>query len=164
MTLALASALTQIATLGMNIYKPQFAPLIVGQKQELLHCLFRKVFTITGVCILALTLFSWLFLHHPWLHLVKARFLPSPIFEIFLLANILFTLSLPWATFMRSYKEEPLLYLSVGVAFLTAVMNIYLGFTSTLMAMGISYLLINVFNLVSTYKIWNRFAIAKKIF
>lgn len=160
MTLALASALTQVATLLLNIYKPRFAPLILHQQKEKLCYLFKKIVGITTLVILGLTLLSLVLVKYP---LFEGRFLPTPLLEIFLLANILFTLSLPWATFMRSYREEPLVKLSLIIALLTTLGNLYLSFHSTLFFIGLNLVFMNFCNLILTYKIWNSFTIVKKL-
>lgn len=159
MTLAITQALTSLSTMWLNVYTPQFGSLIAQKKRMDLLTLFKQTLQLTTVTVCICTCLAWLaihFLHFLGLPLLNRMF-PFPVLEIFLIGNILFTLSLPYSAYMRAHKQEPLMLLSVCYAASIALATYCtIRFFSALALSGALFF-INVASLYGVKKIWIKF-------
>jgi len=159
LTLFLGQGLLNVTLMWLNIYTPQMSALIAKRAYAQLNVLFLRVLKLNTLTIAFTSILAWsALLLYPAL---RNRFLPAPYLELFLIGNLFTVFSLPFATYMRAHKEEPLLTLSIVLALLTALFTLYTAHEHSLLGLGLSYAFLNGGCCLWNIALWNRFRILK---
>ncbi len=158
MTWAFANALMAISAGWVSPKAPRFGILIAQGKYAELDRLFWRVWaSITGVTVLGAIciwglIFTLDYLHHPF----AARLLPPATAACLLAATVLVGSSLPFSTYLRAHKQEPLMVLSVGGGILTGATVWLLGKYFSAEGVGIGYLISTAAVTPLVALIWHR--------
>ncbi|MCH9626110.1 MAG: hypothetical protein S4CHLAM123_13020 [Chlamydiales bacterium] len=159
LTLFLGQGLLNVTSMWLNIYTPQMSTFIARKSYTQLNVLFLRILKLNTLTIAFTSILAWsALLLYPSM---KSRFLPTPYIELFLIGNLFTVFSLPFATYMRAHKEEPLLTLSVVLALLTALFALYTAYEHSLLGLGLSYALLNGGCCLWNIALWNRFRTLK---
>lgn len=157
MTWSLINAV-QIASSWIAPRVPQFGMLVAqGQYDELDRLLWRLTYIIVAISVAA-AFCIWLFVYvlYEYDFHLATRLLPPLPTALFLLAQILVSLSLPFSVYMRAHKTEPIVHLSVLAAILNGISAFTLGKYYAANGMALGYLLINVILIPFVLLIWRR--------
>lgn len=157
MTWSLLSAM-QIASSWVAPRAPKFGILIAQKKYQELEHLFWRITKIVIAMSIFMAVCIWLFvyvLYASGFHLATRLLPPFPT-ALFLMAQILMTISLPFSTYMRAHKTEPIVHLSVIAAVLNGISAITLGKYYSAYGMAIGYLVINLTIVPLVVIIWHR--------
>jgi O-antigen/teichoic acid export membrane protein len=157
MTWSLVNAM-QIAVSWLAPRVPQFGILVAKrQYDELDHLLWRLTYIIVTIGVAA-AFCIWLFvyvLYEYGFHLAT-RLLPPLPTALLLLAQLLVVISLPFSSYMRAHKTEPIVHISVLGAVLSGISAMTLGKYYAANGMALGYLLINVILIPFVLLIWCR--------
>jgi O-antigen/teichoic acid export membrane protein len=156
MTWSVVCVVSMIAGAWLPPKVPRFGILIARGQYNTLDRLFwrtMRLFTgilvMTTVCVWTLVYFLCS-LNHP----IAGRLLPLLPTTLFLLAQAVMGLSLPFSAYLRAHKKEPLLLLSMigggSVGLTTFIMGKYFSAT----AIGLGYLFINMVMTPFVFVIW----------
>jgi len=156
MTWSLLNAM-QIASSWLAPRVPQFGISVAQQRyDELDHLLWRITNIIVAISVVA-ALCIWLFvyiLNEYDFHLATRRLPPMPT-ALFLLAQLLVSISLPFSVYMRARKTDPIVHLSVIAAVLTGVSAITLGKYYAANGVALGYLVFNVIIISLVFWVWH---------
>jgi O-antigen/teichoic acid export membrane protein len=134
---------------------PKFGMLIVRKRYAELDSLFIRIMKVFAVVTILSALAVWLIvyllniLNHPF----AARLLPVLPTTIFLLAQALMVFTIPFSSYLRAHKKEPLLFISLCGGLLTALATFILVRYS-IVAIGYGYLTINIVLIPFIILIW----------
>lgn len=162
MTWSLINAMGAISTSWVLPNVPRFGMLIAQKKYEELDSLFWRITKIVvGVTILiAFAIwFSVYMLNALDFHLairLASRLLPPLPTGLFLLAQVLLIASIPFSSYLRAHKKEPLMFLSVLQGLLTGLSTLLLGKYYSATGAAIGYLSINMLLIPFVILIWYR--------
>jgi len=135
---------------------PRFGMLIAEKRYAELDSLFGRVTKVFVIVTILVSIAVWFAiyvlnqLNHPF----AARLLPVLPTTVFLLAQVIMALSLPFSAYLRAHKKEPLLFLSLCAGALTALDVFILGKYSVT-AIGFGYLLINIVLIPCVFLTWH---------
>lgn len=135
MTWAFVSGLSGIAGTWLQVRAPAFAMMVAKKEFETLDLAVRRI-TLIGVavfileCGVGLTGLAFLNEHRPE---IAARFIPVGPVLVFLIAECLHQVSMVQSTYLRAFKQEPFLGVSVasgliiggGTLWLTSKLGVY---------------------------------------
>ena len=158
MTWSLVVCVGAISSAWLFPRVPQFGMLIAQREYNKLDRIFWHTTKIMASTSSLLALAVWLLvsilytIHHP----LANRILPPLPMGIFLLAQVIQTISFPISSYLRAHKKEPLLFLSVIFAGLNVLSALILGryFSSTGIAVG--YLMANLIIFPCLVWVWYR--------
>jgi O-antigen/teichoic acid export membrane protein len=157
MTWSLLSAMF-IGSSWVHTRAPQFGILIAQRKcEELEHIFWSVTKIIIGISIF-IAFCIWLLvymLYDSGFHLATRLLPPFPT-ALFLISQILIVVSLPFTTYMRAHKTEPVVHLSVISAVLTGISTIILGKYYSALGMALGYLAINILIIPFVVLVWYR--------
>ena len=158
MSWSIISFMGAIANSWLAPKVPLFGILIAQRKfQELDHVFARTTKVIVAVSLL-LALFFWLLVlvlgvYQPDL---AKRLLPPLPFGVFLAAQVVVTSLIPFYTYLRAHKREPLLVLSVLSSLLVGSSTLITGKYFSVTAMALGFLIIQVMLCVCVVAVWQR--------
>lgn len=89
-------------------------------------------------------------------HPLAARFLPLLPTEIFILTQIISVITVPFSTYLRVHKKEPLLFVSVIGGILIGASTLILGKYYSATGMALGYLSVNLILVPVAFIIWHR--------
>ena len=158
MTWSMVGLVGALSSAWVSPKVPSFGMLIAKQSYEKLDKEFWRLIKIVFIVsvLVSLCIFIGVVLLNFLKLKISTRFLPLfPIF-LFLVAQIMLALSCPVAAYLRAHKKEPLMYLSVAAAVMTAVSTLVLGkkYSSTGVAFG--YLLTNAIIIPMVFIVWEK--------
>ncbi|MEW6419822.1 MAG: hypothetical protein AB1480_17195 [Nitrospirota bacterium] len=162
MTWSLIGTIGAISTSWISPKVPRFGMLIAQKKyEELDHLFWRITKIVIGITILIVFAIWFLvyMLNTLDFHLAKrlaARLLPPVPTGLFLSAQIFLIASLPFSSYLRAHKKEPLMFLSVLAGILTGLSTLILGKYYSATGMAIGYLSINMLLIPFVFLIWYR--------
>jgi O-antigen/teichoic acid export membrane protein len=158
MTLYLVSVVATMPSSWLNPMIPQFGMLIAKKKYKELDRLFWRTAEIfTTIAILAAVM-AWFLVYtlNQMNHSLAGRFLPLLPTGIFILAQIVLVITVPFSTYLRIHKKEPLLYVAVIGGILIGSSTVILGRYYSAMGMGLGYLSVSLILVPITFIIWHR--------
>jgi O-antigen/teichoic acid export membrane protein len=157
MTWSLLSAMG-IASAWLAPRVPKFGILIAQRKYEELEHLFWRITIIVVAISIFMALGIWFFVYvlYESGSQLATRLLPPFPTALFLIAQILVTISLPFSTYMRAHKTEPIAHLSVIAAVLNGISAITLGKYYAAYGMAWGYLFINIMIIPMVVLVWHR--------
>lgn len=158
MTWSLVNALSLVSSAWIAPRAPYFGILIAQQKYAQLDKLFwRLVIIVTAIASLgASSIWTLIYILYKLQIPFASRFLPPMPTGLFLLATVILVISIPFATYLRAHKKEPLMLLSLISAIFVCMSNLVFGkyFGATGMASG--YLAVNALIIPFIFLIWYR--------
>ena len=132
LSLSIANSLMGFAMSWFNTQSPKFAQLISRREYVVLDTLFQNTIVVTGVSLLFVSILVVISLC--WIPLVGSvlvgKVLPVDLFAILLAASNLNYLTISQAAYLRAFREEPYLVISIVIGFLTFT-SIKIGVVST---------------------------------
>jgi len=137
---------------------PQFGMLISKKDYKKLDTLFwhtTKV-SFTAAALMAGAIWFMFYILVVIKHPVAERFLPLLPAGIFLLANVVMFISMPFSAYLRAHKREPIFLVSVISGILIGLSTLFLGKQYSALGMSIGYLVINLFMIPIIIIIWYR--------
>ncbi len=139
-------AIVGVATSWLFPKVPRFGMLIAEKRYQELDALFWKVVKVVAAIstLLALAVFCFVWVLNELDIFLAARLLPPVTVGLFLLAQVVSTASIPFSVYLRAHKKEPLMFLSVLIAIITALSTLILGKYFSALGMASGYLLINL--------------------
>jgi hypothetical protein len=141
---------------------PTFGMLIAQRRYEELDRLFwRTVRVVLAVSVVvAAAIWAFVFVLHSVEHPLTQRFaarILSPLPTALLLAGqIAMTASVPFSTYLRAHKREPLLAVSVASGILMGCSTVLIGKYSSVAAITGSYFLLAVLTAPTVIAVWHR--------
>jgi O-antigen/teichoic acid export membrane protein len=161
-TWSFVAALGPISSCWLYPRVPQFGMLIARKEYDELDRLFWRITKIVvGITILgAAVIWSMIVILNRMNHPLAERFLPPLATGIFLLTQVLMSISIPFSSYLRAHKKEPLLVLSVITGVLTGLFTLVLGKYYSVIGIAIGYLCINVILIPFVIVIWYRCKVA----
>jgi len=163
MTWSIVSVLGGIGVAWLAPKVPQFA-IYVSQRNyfELDRLFWKVVKVILGITCL-LTFLFWLFIYliNTYKTGITIKFssrLISPMPLAFLLiAQTLQIISVPFSSYMRAHKKEPVMFLSILQGILIALATYFFGRYYSVFGIALSYMLINMISLPLVINLWIKF-------
>jgi O-antigen/teichoic acid export membrane protein len=137
---------------------PQFGMLIARKDYRKLDDLFWQTTKIAlavaiSVAVIIGLMFSVLIIiKHP----VAERFLPLLPTGIFLLAQVVWFITMPLGAYLRAHKKEPLMFVSLAAGIFMGLSTLFLGKYYSATGMAIGYLSIGSILVVIVVIIWYR--------
>ncbi len=158
MTWSVVGVVSLIAGSWLPPKVPKFGMLIAERKYKELDDLFWRVTKIFSSIAVLVTIVVWcsIYLLNRLNHPFASRLLPLLPTTLFLVAQVLVILSLPFSVYLRAHKREPLLFLSVSSGVLVALSTLVLGKYCSVTAMAIGYLSINSILIPIVIIVWYR--------
>lgn len=146
MSVAMTGAVSTLSLAWITTKAPAFGGLVAqrkfGELDDLFSAAFKRTLAISASAALALIFGIWVLnrIHHP----MATRFLPPPAFAPLVLSSFASTVITAMAIYLRAFKREPFLLLSVAVALLVALLTYFLGRIYGSFAITMGYFLVNV--------------------
>jgi O-antigen/teichoic acid export membrane protein len=137
---------------------PQFGMMIARKNYDVLDNLFWRITKVVVAVAFLLSICCWLCIYviNILNYSIAARFLPIIPTAILLLAQTLITISMPFSSYLRAHKKEPLLLVSVVSGILTGLSTLVLGKHYAANGVAVGYLTVNMMVLPSVIIIWHR--------
>jgi len=158
LTLLFAATLTTLASSWIQPKAPVFAILIARKKYEVLRRKFWKlVSTVTVVTfIMVILICFFIYLLNRWSHPLSLRLLPTETSAYFLFSSALTAISIPFSTYLRAFKREPLLQLSIFSGLLSAISIFVTGKYYSAEIMAINNFIITLLIIPCVFFIWHK--------
>ncbi len=158
MTWSLVVAIGAISSSFLFPKVPRFGILIAQQKYKELDRIFWRVTKIIAgiTSLLAITIWFLVYILYKLDHPFATRILPPLPTGVFLLAQVIQTISFPISSYLRAHKKEPLLFLSVIFACLSALSALILGRYFSSIGIATGYLLANIIIFPFIVLVWYR--------
>lgn len=163
LTWSLAAAIQTVCSAWIIPKAPQFGMLIAQKKYHELDALFWRL-----VAIVIFVASSGAIAVSAMTHLLNRigsplalRVLPQFPTNMFLLATVVVSISIPVSTYLRAHKQEPLLVLSLLSGMAICASNIVLGRFFGVNGISMGYLLVNMISTPCMFVIWYRFRKAR---
>lgn len=139
----------KVPMFGMLIAKKMYNDLdsIFGRTTKIF--VFITMFSATAVWLMIFFLNK---LNHPF----AARLLPLLPTTLFLIAQVVMTLSVPFSVYLRAHKKEPILFVSVFYALFSALITFIFGKYYSVTAIGFGCLALNAIMVPFIVLIWYR--------
>lgn len=160
------SIVSIICNLGLAWFSPKVPPLamLVSENKFIeLDIKFFKILklmsliTITiSICFLSVIIFSN-YININILNKIINRLLPIPTLIILITAQFINILSVPFSTYMRMHKKEPVMFLSVTQAILISISVYVTCKFFNINAMSLAFLLVNSIILIFIVRLWYSF-------
>ncbi len=157
MTWSLVIMVSTISSPWIHPKIPMFGMLIAKKEYNELDILFRRIMKIFVVNTMLTTIAVWLLVYilNKLSHPLSARLLPLLPMTLFLLAQVIMALAMPFVAYLRAHKVEPMLPLSVCCAILTSLAVFILGKYYSIVAIGLGYLVINIMAVTYVVLLWH---------
>jgi O-antigen/teichoic acid export membrane protein len=158
MTWSLTAVIGAIGTLWVAPKVPLFGMFIAKKEYIKLDTLFWRLTKIVFFVSVIFSSFIWTVIYILNLFNFKiAERLLSPLqFSIFLVGQIILTISIPASSYLRAHKKEPLLYLSLAYGMLIATSILVLGKFYSIIGIALGYLLINLIITPLVFVVWSK--------
>ena len=165
MTWTVIGVISALSAAWISPKVPRFGILIAQKKYIELDSFFWKVTKISitvsviaGV-IIGVIVYLLNYFNNPLTQRFASRMLlPLPL-SIFILAQIISTLSTPFSAYLRAHKKEPLMVISLIYGVLIGLSTFILGRYSSVLAVAIGYLVCNILIIPFIFLIWHRYSI-----
>jgi hypothetical protein len=141
---------------------PQFGMLIAQRKFQELDKLFWRITKIVIYIAILISIAIWFFVYmlntldYSLAVRFAARLLPPFPTGLFLIAQVLLVASLPFSSYMRAHKKEPLLFLSVIAGISTGLSTLILGKYYSAIGIAVGYLSVNSIIIPLVFLLWQR--------
>lgn len=141
---------------------PQFGILIAQRRYDELNRLFWRIVrvSITGIILTGITVWCFVYflyhVHNPVLNKFGLRLLSPFPTAIFIIAQIIQSISMPFSAYLRAHKKEPLLLISVLFGLTTAASITILGKYFSVTGMSFGYLMSNIIFVPLIFLKWQR--------
>lgn len=158
MILYLISVVATMPSSWLSPRIPQFGMLIAKKKYKDLDKLFWRTAKIFTVIAMIGAVMVWLIVYilNEIRHPLAARFLPLLPTGIFILTQIISVITVPFSTYLRIHKKEPLLFVSVASGISIGLSTLILGKYYSAIGMAIGYLSITLILTPIVFIIWYR--------
>lgn len=158
MTLYLISIVSTMPSSWLSPKIPQFGMLIARKKYKDLDKLFWRTSKVFSVIVIVGAVMVWLIIYilNAIKHPIAVRFLPLFPTEIFILAQIILIISVPFSTYIRAHKKEPFLFVSVASGIFIGLATLILGKYYSAAGMALGYLSVNLILIPIVFVIWYR--------
>jgi hypothetical protein len=162
MTWAVTAVMVSISASWLLPKNPQFCMLIAQNKYDDLHRLFWRITKIIVAISIFTGLMLWLCvftlntLDYSFAKRFAVRLLPPLPTGLFIVAQLLMVITMPFSTYMRAHKKEPIMFLSVLAALMIGVSTFITGKHYSVREMALGYLVINISILPFVVLIWQR--------
>ena len=154
-SMAVCNMLSLVSITIVSAYNPQLCKLIAGKKWEELFALFEKVFISALVIAVLMAVVIISVLYVPILHKVTERFLTPYYMGLLLLGAIINFMIGATALFLRAFKRDPFVWVSLIGACLNVALALWFGKLYGASGVVYSYLLLNLlFGLPTAWWIW----------
>ena len=159
MTLSAVNAVQGVCIMWLNTRSPEFGKLIALKNWQGLDTSFNQILKQAMVVCVILSAIAILVVTGLQSYTaIGTRFLPVLQVIIFLFAACGQVVITGWAIYMRAYKQEPMLVLSIIGALLAGASTFFLGMKFSSMGMAVGYsLLTMLYGVPSTYVCLKRF-------
>ncbi len=162
MTWSIVGAVGAISSAWLSPRVPQFGMLVAQRMyEELDRQLWKIAKIVTGISA-SVALAIWLLvlflniLDYGMAERFAMRMAPPLPTFLFLLAQIIMISSMPFSTYLRAHKKEPLVFLSVLSAVLMGCSTFFLGKYYSLDGIAFGYLILNIALIPIVFLIWYR--------
>lgn len=158
MTWAIAGSIGALSSAWLYPRVPQFGMLIAQKEYSKLDNLFwrlTKIFWFITVLIAA-GMWFLVYLLNVFNYPIAKRILPLSLTGIFIIAQVISTISFPMSIYLRAHKKEPLLFLSIVSGILIGLSTLFLGKLYSVKGMGIGYLIVNIIMTPFVVLLWYR--------
>jgi O-antigen/teichoic acid export membrane protein len=162
MTWSAIGLLSAISSSWLMPRVPQLGMLIAQRKYGELDRLFWKLAKLVAGITVLMAFAVWLvvYLLNSVESLLKlgfaSRFLPPMPTALFLAAQVIVILSMPFSSYMRAHKQEPIVHISVLAAVLAGLSTFILGKYYSVMGMAVGYLAVNALVIPLVILVWFR--------
>ncbi|MCK5608083.1 hypothetical protein KAR91_39750 [Candidatus Pacearchaeota archaeon] len=158
MTWSVVGAIGAFSSAWLVPKVPQFGMMIARREYTKLDTLFWKITKIVISVTILLGICIWFFIYIlNKLDYSLANRLLSPLTAgIFIAAQVILTISIPFGSYLRAHKKEPLLFLSVIGGLLTGLSTLILGKYYSATGMAVGYLSINLLLIPFVILTWHR--------
>ncbi|MDD5687486.1 MAG: hypothetical protein PHE88_06615 [Elusimicrobia bacterium] len=156
MTWSVVGFLPAFSSIWVYPKVPRFGILIAQKEYKELDRLFWRITKIVIIISCIGAIFIWLIVYilYKLKHPLAYRMIPPLPTGLFLLAQIMLAVSIPFSSYLRAHKTEPLLYVGIANAALVIFSNLVLGKLFSVMGMAIGYLLANLAVIPFIFIIW----------
>lgn len=162
MTWSLVLALGSVSASWLSPKAPVFGMLIAKKQYEELDRQFWKttkiIFVVSTIIACAILGFVFFinFMPLPVINKYSSRLLPPLPTTLFLMAQLIYIMSTPFATYLRAHRKEPLMYFSIIYSFFVALSTLLLGKYFSVNGIAWGYLIINILFIPQIYFIWKK--------
>lgn len=135
---------------------PRFGVLVAKKEYEELDSLFGRMFRVFILISVATAVALWaaVYVLYAIRHPFASRLLPVLPTTIFLAAQMVMMVSLPFSVYLRAHKKEPIFLVSVCGTILVACSTFFLGKYYPVTYVGFGYLVINLILVLCIIAIW----------
>lgn len=158
MTWTLVNVIGAISTSWVAPKVPQFGVLIARREYKKLDDLFWRITKIIVSVSVLSAVGIWLFIYllYKLDYSLANRLLPPLPAGILLAAQVIITVSVPFSSYLRAHKKEPLLFLSVMAGILTGLSTLIMGKYYSATGIAIGYLAVNLIIIPCIILTWHR--------
>ncbi len=162
MTWSLVVVLGSISASWLSPKAPIFGMLIAKKQFQELDRQFWKttkiIFIVSTLIAIGIVSFVFFINYSPFSFINKYsnRLLPPLPTAIFLLAQLIYIISTPFATYLRAHSKEPLMYFSILYSFFVALSTIILGKYFSVNGIDWGYLILNILFIPQIYFLWKK--------
>lgn len=158
MTLSVVGAIAAFSSAWLAPAVPKFGMLIAQREYKELDNLFWRITKIVVSITILLGICIWFFIYMlNKLDYSLANRLLSPLTAAILIAaQVILIISLPFSSYLRAHKKEPLLFVSVMAGILTGLSTLILGKYYSATGVAVGYLSINLLLIPFVILIWYR--------
>lgn len=158
MTWSVISMVSRISNSWLYAKVPRFGMLIAKKQYAELDLLFNKLTKIFVVVTILAAISIW-FVIYIFIRLKFSfitRLLPLSSFTVFLIAEVIMMLSVPFSLYLIAHKKNPLVLVSVLTGLAVSVSTLIIGKYYSVTAIAFGYLVINIIIVLSIIIIWYR--------
>lgn len=161
MTWSVVGAIGAFSNAWLAPKVPQFGMMIARREYNKLDTLFWRITKIVVSITILLGICIWFFIYMlNKLDYTLANRLLSPLTAgILIAAQVILTMSMPFSSYLRAHKKEPLLFISIMAGILTGLSTLILGKYYSAMGMVIGYFVVNLVLIPCVIIIWHRYRI-----
>lgn len=159
LTWNLINLMGSIASSWLSPKVPRFGILIAQNKFDELDDLFWetvKYVTLVGIGA-GITIWLGLFILQQSGHRFSVRLLDPLSAGLLMIAQVVVTISLPFSSYMRAHKEEPLMPLSVFTGIFTGLSTFIFGKYYSITAVATGYMVVTILSTGCVLLIWRRY-------
>ena len=160
MTWNVVLAMNAIAASWLSPRVPKFGMLIAQKRYDDLDKQLWKVTKIVSVVSAFMAVAIWLFVYllntinYSMVARFASRILPPLPTGLLVLAQFLFVITLPFSTYLRAHKKEPLMVFSLIYAVLIGCSTFFLGKYYSVIGITSGYLIVNIIFMPIVFFIW----------
>lgn len=161
LTWSVVGVIGVISTSWLTPKVPQFGMLIAQKKYKELDAIFWRVTKIVVMISIFIGLGIWFFvciLYSMNLSIAK-RILPPLPTGLFILAQIIVYSSVPFSSYMRAHKQEPVMFLSILSGILIGLSTLILGKYYAATGMAVGYLIVNIIIIPFVFILWYHYKV-----